>query len=195
MTKEPIMIRLSSPFSNKQKLLYFMTTLSAVGYLIFNEMMIPAGVLVAVSLLGLFIPDEQACEKIFNDDLIRQIRDVLIKAGNGNLSERVTNISTTHVMQGVAWGVNDMLDQTEQMMRDIQDAIKAANTGNNKRIIFSQGYKGDFAAACPVLNQTIASIAESYRGKMKAELSANLERTSGGIGQGLSVIQDSPFRY
>lgn len=71
MTKEPIMIRLSSPFSNKQKLLYFMTTLSAVGYLIFNEMMIPAGVLVAVSLLGLFIPDEQACEKIFNDDLIR----------------------------------------------------------------------------------------------------------------------------
>lgn len=114
----------------------------------------------------------------------------MIKAGNGNLSERVTNISTTHVMQGVAWGVNDMLDQIEQMMRDIQDAIKAANTGNNKRIIFSQGYKGDFAAACPVLNQTIASIAESYRGKMKAELSANLERTSGGAGQGLSVIQE-----
>ena len=184
------MIRLSSPFSNKQTLYYFTALLGAIGYLLFNDGMIPSAILGVVGLLGLFIPEEQACEKIFNDTLIRQIRDVLIKAGNGILSERITHIPSTHIMQGVAWGINDMLDQSEQMLRDIQDAIKIANTGNDKRIIFAQGYKGDFAAACPALNQTIDSIAQSHRGKMTAQLSAALEDASGGILNGMTMIQN-----
>jgi methyl-accepting chemotaxis protein len=190
MTKEPIMIRLSSPFSNKQTLLYFIIALGTVGYLLFISMLIPASIVGVLSLFGLFIPKEQEYKNIFNDNFMRSIRDVVLKAGDGNLSERITNIPSAHIMEGVAWGINDLLDQSEQMLRDILDAVISANTGNDKRIIFTQGYKGDFAAACPYLNKTVISIAESYRGKMKAQLSSTLERTSGGAGQGLSVIQN-----
>ncbi|MDD2266050.1 methyl-accepting chemotaxis protein [Sulfuricurvum sp.] len=184
------MTSLSSAFNNKQTLLYLILSTGAAIYFAFLGMVIPSIVLGIMALLGLFIPEEEACEKIFMDNTIRQIRDVLIKAGSGNLSERITSIPSTHVMQSVAWGINDLLDQTEQMMRDIRDSIKAANSGNSKRIIFSEGYKGDFAAACPELNRAIGLISESYRGKMTAELSASFELTSGGVGSGLSVIQN-----
>lgn len=183
------MTSLSSVFNNKQTLLYFILSMGSAIYFAFIGMMLPSIVLGTIAIIGLFLAEEEACEKIFNDNLIRQIRDVLIKAGSGNLSERITNIPNKHVMQGVAWGINDMLDQTEQMMRDIRDSIKAANTGNSKRIIFREGYHGDFAAACPELNSAIGLIAESYKGKMTAELSASFELTSGGVGDGLSVIQ------
>lgn len=185
------MMNLSLVFNNKQTLLYLLLATGVTGYLVFLGIIIPSIIIGVLILLGLFIPESEACEKIFNDNLIRQIRDVLIKAGSGKLSERVTNIPSTHVLQGVAWGINDLLDQTEQMMRDIRDSIKSANMGNGNRIIFKEGYKGDFAASCPELNRAIDFISKSYTGKMTAELSAALEETSGGVAKGFSVIQSA----
>lgn len=187
------MTGLSSAFSNKQTLFYFLGAVGIALYLAISGAMILAIIMAAISVIGLFIPESfsEGCEKIFNDDLIRQVRDVLIKAGNGNLSDRITNISEKHVLQGVAWGINDMLDQVEQMMRDIRASIQAANAGTTERIIFNEGYKGDFEAACPELNSAVRAIAESYKGKLRSDLGREFERTSGGISQGLAVIQDN----
>ena len=187
------MMDLSSAFSNKQTLFYFLTSIGIVVFFMMSGAVVPAIILAVLTLIGLLIPSSSSggCEKIFNDDLIRQVRDVLIKAGNGNLSDRITNISESHTLQGVAWGINDMLDQVEQMMRDIRASIQAANAGITERIIFNEGYKGDFSAACPELNSAIMAIAESYRGKRRSDLSKEFERTSGGISKGLSVIQDN----
>lgn len=186
------MTSLSSAFSNKQTLFYFLSAIGIAIYLMISGIMIPAIIITVFTLIGLLIPESSSgpCTKIFNDNLIRQVRDVLIKAGNGNLSDRITDISDEHVLQGVAWGINDMLDQVEQMMRDIRASIQAANKGEVNRIIFKEGYKGDFSAACPELNRAIRAIGESFKGKMRSDLSREFERTSGGISVGISVIQD-----
>jgi methyl-accepting chemotaxis protein len=183
---------LSSAFSNKQTLFYFLSSIGIGLYLMVSGAMLPAIIIIVLLLIGLFIPESSSgpCTKIFNDELIRQVRDVLIKAGNGNLSDRITNISDEHVLQGVAWGINDMLDQVEQMMRDIRASIHAANSGEMDRIIFKEGYKGDFSAACPELNGAVRAIGESYKGKMRSDLGREFERSSGGISVGLGVIQD-----
>lgn len=186
------MTGLSSAFSNKQTLFYILSALGTALYLLISGMIMPGVIIIVLVIGGLFIPESatDACAKIFNDDLIRQVRDVLIKAGNGNLSDRVTNISDEHVLQGVAWGINDMLDQVEQMMRDISASIHAANSGETARIIFKEGYKGDFAAACPELNHAVRAIGESFKGKMRSDLGREFERSSGGIAVGLLSIQD-----
>ncbi|MDD2357313.1 MAG: methyl-accepting chemotaxis protein [Thiovulaceae bacterium] len=184
------MTGLSSTFNNKQTLLYL--TLSIVGAAligVYFSYLVTLIFLVVIA-AGFFIPDQGACEKIFQDDLIRQIRDVLIKAGKGGLSERITGIDDKHIMQGIAWGINDMLDQTEQMMRDIKASIEEANKGNTKRVIFKEGYKGDFAASTPYLNDSIRLISEAFKGKMRVKLAVAFEKNSGGISDGLSVIQD-----
>jgi len=186
------MTRLSSLFSNKQTLFYFIALAGAALYLAIGGMIIPAVIVALLVLIGLFLTESSApCAKIFNDDLIRQVRDVLVKAGSGNLSDRITNIPNDHILQGVAWGINDMLDQVEQIMRDITASIEAANTGMMERIIFKEGYKGDFASACPELNNAVRAIGLSYKGKVRSDLASEFERTSGGISKGLFVIQDN----
>ena len=186
------MTNLFSAFSNKQTLIFLLSTFSAAVFMLVTGQYIAGGIILTLGFTGLFIPSNttQNCDKIFNDPLIKQIRDVLVKAGSGNLSHRVTNIADDHVLVGVAWGINDMLDQVEQMMRDIKASIVEAGKGNDKRIIFQDGYKGDFQAACPNLNMALNAIAESYKTKIRGELGDIFQKNSGGIKTGLNIIQD-----
>lgn len=181
---------LSSPFSNKQTLLYTLALLVGAIVCALEGQWLYAAIGVGVLIGGFFFNDmEEPCEKIFNDELIRQIRDVLINAGNGNLSERVTHIPETHILQGVAWGINDMLDQVEQLMRDIRAATEAANHGVSNRLLFANGYKGDFLALCPIFNETVKDVSVAYRGKMSSVLGQQFEAMSGGVSATLAVIQ------
>ena len=190
------MTNLSSAFTNRQSLILLLAATGAAIYLFFTGAYIAGGIVLLVAIAALFVPSEggSACEKIFNDPLVRQIRDVLIKAGRGELSDRVTHIPKEHTLQGVAWGINDLLDQTEQMMRDIRASIDAANEGKTYRIIFAEGYKGDFEAATPHLNRAIESIAGSYKSAMRNQLSKEFEKSTGGIASGLGIIQEDMAR-
>ena len=154
---------------------------------------IVAGVIFLLMFVSIFMSllEGDVCDKIFNDALIRQVRDILIKAGKGELSHRITDIDNKHIMQGVAWGINDLLDQTEQFIRDIQSSIANANDGLSNRIIFEDGYKGDFKLALPNLNKAINSISSSYKFAQKAFLSEQFNANSqGGVSKGLSIIQE-----
>ena len=190
------MTSLSSAFSNRQSLVLLLSALGAAIYLLVTGAYIAGGVVALVAVIALFIPSQSdlSGETIFNDPLIKQIRDVLIKAGRGQLSDRITHIPEDHTLHGVAWGINDMLDQTEQIMRDIRASIDAANEGKTFRIIFSEGYKGDFKAATPHLNSAIDSIAGSFKSAMRSQLSQEFERSTGGIASGLGVIQEDISR-
>jgi len=184
---------LSSIYNTKQSLLLHLLLVGVLIYAVVTGGYIVAAVmgigLVASLVLG--ATESSGCEKIFSDDLIRQVRDVLIKAGRGELSSRITHIPETHVMQGVAWGINDLLDQTEQFMRDVQASVESANNGYNNREIFPDGYKGDFRKAIPPLNHAIRSISEAYKSAQKSKLGAMFDKNSnGGVSRGLSLIQE-----
>lgn len=181
----------SSLFSNKKTLFYFVLTIGAAVYLAILGTFIPAGILFIAATGGLFITqNDDPCAKIFNDTLVRQIRDVLLKASSGNLSERITHISDKHTLQGIAWSINDLLDQVEQMMRDIHASLDSANQGKINRILFKEGYKGDFTEIGAVFNNAIDEIALSFKGKMSTELGREFERISGGVSTSLSTIQN-----
>jgi len=188
------MTLLSSIYSTKQTLALYLLTFGVAIYLfVFGQIIAGIAVLVLalVTLLFALGEGDSGCEKIFNDELIRQIRDVLIKAGSGELSYRITNIPQTHVMQGVAWGVNDLLDQTEQLMRDINASIKTANEGKSNRIVFEEGYHGDFRSSLPELNKAISSISIAYKSGQKAEMGTLFEKNSqGGVTRGLAILQE-----
>lgn len=184
------MTTLSSAFNNRHTLLYFLLSLFAAVLLGIYISWAAALIIIAITFAIPFIPNTAAKENIYHDTLIRQIHDVLVNAGKGNLSERITNIDENHIMQDVAWGVNDMLDQIEQVMRDVKSSIAASYHGNAKRIIFQEGYKGDFLSLCPSINEAIELIGKSQKGNLKAELAKKFEESSGGISDGLAAIQN-----
>ncbi len=190
------MTSLSSAFRNRQSLILLLSALGSAVYLFVTGRHIAGAIVALVAIVALFIPpnSSSSSEKVLNDPLIKQIRDVVVKAGKGKLSERITDIPEDHTLQGVAWGINDLLDQTEQIIRDIRASIDAANEGKTFRIIFSEGYKGDFKAATPHLNRAIESIAGSFKSAMRSQLSKEFEKSTGGIASGLGVIQQDISR-
>lgn len=184
---------LSSIYSTKQHIGLYLLLLIIVAYFAFLGQYIASGVvlvgIVATLLISMF--DGEVCNKLFSDDLIRQIRNILIKASKGELSHRITNIDKEHEMQGVAWGINDLLDQTEQFMRDIQASISNANSGLNNRDIIDKGYHGDFKSAIPELNETIIAIKVSYKSAQKTTIAKDFdENAGGGVFEGLAIIQE-----
>ena len=184
---------LSSIYNTRQALSLYILLILLTAYFLFLEDYIISGVLVTGIIISLILSkfEEEACNKIFNDSLIRQVRDVLIKAGKGELSYRITDIKETHVMQGVAWGINDLLDQTEQFIRDIQASIVSANHGLDNRVMYKNGYKGDFRSSLDSLNAAINSVATSYKSAKRTELSKDFEKNSdGGVSRGLGIIQE-----
>ncbi len=190
------MTSLSSAFSNRQSLVLLLSALGAAIYLLATGAYIAGAIVALVAVTALFIPPSggSSSEKAFNDPLIKQISNVVVRAGKGELSYRITDIPEDHTLQGVAWGINDLLDQTEQIIRDIRASIDAANEGKTFRIIFSEGYKGDFKAATPHLNRAIESIAGSFKSAMRSQLSQEFEKSTGGIASGLGVIQQDISR-
>jgi len=168
--------------------------LAIIIYFGYEGQYIAAGLVFAgaiATLLLTLLQAEDVCDKIFNDPLIRQVRDVLIKAGRGELSHRITDIDDKHTMQAVAWGINDLLDQTEQFMRDIKASVAAANAGLHTRDILEDGYKGDFKNAIPGLNVAIDAIALSYLDAQRTAISKEFnDNSQGGITKGLSIIQE-----
>ena len=183
---------LSSIYNTKQTLsLYVLLVIISIYFALVGEY-ISLGLVALGLIISLILSkfEGDACNRIFNDPLIRQVRDVLLKAGKGELSHRITNISDTHTMQGVAWGINDLLDQSEQFMRDIETSIVQANKGFHNRIIFEQGYRGAFRAATPGLNEAINSVSSSYKAAKRSEISKEFDRNSeGGVSRGLGIIQ------
>lgn len=184
---------LSSIYKTKQLFTLYLTLLTLIAYLTYIEETIAAIVMLGLLIFSLFISklERDTCEDIFNDELIRQVRDVLIKAGEGDLSCRVTDIPQTHVIQGLAWGINSLLDQVEQLIRDIQSSIKNASSGYENRLVLAEGYRGDIRNAIPDLNMVIKSVSASYKAAQKAEMSKLFEENSGGgVSRGLSSIQE-----
>lgn len=182
---------LFSAFNSNQKIYFIALVLTISSYLIFSGEYIVASMAFLFLLTGLIVPDGKrgSCDKIFNDDVVRQLRDVLIKSGAGDLSTRVTSIPEGHVLSSVAWGLNDLLDQLEQFMRDIHATILAADEGNTKQTMFLPGFQGDIRSAAVSFKDASVSIALSFKEKMKGELSVEFDKASGGMVVGLQAIQ------
>ena len=183
---------LSSIYNTKQTLSLYLLAVGVILYLAILGQFIAAAIVgVATLATLLFAFKEDSCDKIFTDPLVRQVRDVLIKAGKGELSHRITNIPTTHTLQAIAWGINNLLDQTEQYIRDLQASIASANEGKSNRDIFEDGYQGDFRASLPSLKKAISTIADSYKNAQRSEMGHIFDTNSqGGVSKGLNIIQE-----
>jgi len=92
------MTALSSTFSNIKTLIYLLLSLASAIYLAVIGSYIAAIIVAVIAFIALFIPEgaKGGCEKIFNDELIKQIRDVLLKAGRGELSYRIMCSKALH---------------------------------------------------------------------------------------------------
>jgi len=183
------MNNLSQTFSSLKTILLFAAMVIVALYLIFISQIVAAIVVALVLILSLFVPATNS-QNYNRDFLIENIIKVVDNAQKGVLESRVTNIPVGHRLESVAWGINNLLDQTEAFMRETAASIQAASSGKGYRKMQVSGLKGSFAIICEPINNAVEAIAYSQKAQYSNELKRVFEENSGGISKGFRLIQD-----
>ena len=125
-----------------------------------------------------------------NSPLAKRIEEVTAAAAQGNLEMRVTGIDMKDPLAKAAWNLNNLLDQMEAMMRNTTTAIESANNGISYRKVFCSGLRGEFQKNCQLIAIASDSVVESKQNELKANLSLQLDETSGGVQAGITILQE-----
>ena len=141
-----------------------------------------------MSLLSIFKTNSKnkGRQSQIHDEVIKLLRD----AANGKIDGRITNIPNDNSKESAfAWSVNDVLDQLEAFMRDMETSIEYASVGKTYRTTNPSGLHGMFHTTSQKVKNAISSISLGYEAGIKSALSEKLGNLGGGVGTGLSVIQ------
>ncbi len=122
--------------------------------------------------------------------LVSQIEEVTRKASEGKLESRVTEICKNDPLAKIAWNINNLLDQTEALMREGATSIEQASSGNEYRNVQSEGLKGSFRTNSIRISDGVTGINEANRGKVKATLREKFAGIGGGVEAGISILKN-----
>ena len=123
--------------------------------------------------------------------LIEKINKVTSDAASGNLESRITNIDMDDPLSKAAWNINNLLDQVEATLRSSATAIKSASDGKTHRKIFTEGLQKLFSENSKSIGLGVDAVIKSNKSKLKADLTTEFDKSSGGLKAGISVLQDS----
>ena len=122
-------------------------------------------------------------------DLFNNLVSVLKDASAGKLESRVTAIPSDDPLGEAAWAVNNMLDQTEALMRETKTSIDSANAGFKHRNIESDGLKGAFEQNALLVAKGVEGIILGQESKIRGEMGQKFQNLGGGIQGSLGKIQ------
>ncbi len=138
--------------------------------------------------MNLLAPSKKAERR---SELLSKIAFVLKEAENGNLEPRITGIDPKDPLGEIAWGINNMLDQTEALMRESVNAIEKASSGEIWREVECSGLKGGFQHNCTAVGKGVNGIIESNRAKTITDLRGKFAQIGGGVQAGIRELQTS----
>ncbi|MEN8302920.1 MAG: methyl-accepting chemotaxis protein [Campylobacterota bacterium] len=124
-------------------------------------------------------------------ELFENLLSVLADASNGKLESRITGIPSNDKLGEAAWAINNMLDQTEALMRETKTSIDSANSGFKHRNIDSDGLKGAFKQNALLVAEGVKGIILGQDAKVRGEMGQKFQNLGGGIQGSLSKIQQA----
>ena len=152
-----------------------------------SENLTTSGMLLGVA-IGSFFGSARKIQ--CSSELYEKILKVTTSAGQGDLEGRITDIDEKDHLAKVAYGINDMLDQVEALMRETKTSIESASEGKTYRNVFSEGLRGLFGINAAYISEGVKGIIEGQKGRAKGILSNKLSELGNG-NNGLIDIQSN----
>jgi methyl-accepting chemotaxis protein len=122
------------------------------------------------------------------EELIDQIAKVLEDAKEGRLSSRVILDKNNTKLESIAWNINNLLDQTEIILRESSYTVDAVGNGKLYRSMFPDGLKGTFAQTAMAIQKAIASMKANEQYKMMGVLTHEFSQIRGGTKGNYEII-------
>jgi len=166
----------------------FVTLLVSVAYLLYSGEMIVSGVLVLMAIGSLLLPESKS--KKHDEKLLDDIFSVAKKVGNGELSYRIETTDDSSKEGQIAWAINDMLDQTEVILRETRNSIREINQEKLYRCVFSQGLHNEFYITAKAIDQAINTMKSNVKHQIRGQLTMEFNKIGDGIKGGLDTIAD-----
>ena len=128
-----------------------------------------------------------------NEEILDKIEKVVKEAYEGKLYERVIVDGESSKEEKIAWNVNEMLDQIEDLLRESENTIKAISKGEDYRYIIPSGLHGEFKKVAEEFQKVADSLKISKKVELIGNLSKRFTEIDGGISENLKQIGDNIF--
>lgn len=128
-----------------------------------------------------------------SDKRLDAIIAVVKEAASGSLSQRINTeqFAPDSKMSELAWAINDMLDQTEVILRETRYTVKAVGLGESHRAMFSSGLHGEFRETSKSIGKAIEGLKENLKFQTMGEFTSKFNSINGGLqGSLLKVMGD-----
>ena len=128
-----------------------------------------------------------------SEEVLNKIQKVVEEAYKGKLYERIIVEGENTKEEKIAWNINEMLDQIEDLLRESENTIKAIDGGEGFRYIMPIGLHGEFRKVA----EEFQTVADSLKVAKKVELLTNLSKRfvelDGGVGENLKLVGENIF--
>ena len=169
-------------------------------YLAFTSQYIVLAIFVTLIALSHFF--HTARETIFKkqQETFSKIQTVVEDVHNGKLYSRIILDGDSTLEEKIAWNINEMLDQIEDLLRENENTIKAITKGHTYRYIMPEGLHGEFKQVAIESQNAAESIKVSKKVEILNELSKKFTEIDGGVTKNFErvghdiQVMDSAFK-
>jgi len=132
-------------------------------------------------------------KKKINEEVLNKIENVVKKAYNGELYHRIIIDGEESKEEKIAWNINEMLDQIEDLLREAKNTIKGIMDGQEYRYIMPSGLHGEFRNVAVEFQKVSESLKISKKVELIAELSSKFIEIDGGVSKNLESVGENIF--
>ncbi len=128
-----------------------------------------------------------------NEDVLSKIEEVVKKAYRGEIHHRIIVHGEESKEEKIAWNINEMLDQIEDLLREAENTITGIVNGQDFRYIMPSGLHGEFRNVANEFQKVSESLKVSKKVELLSELSTKFAEIDGGVSANLQAVGNNIF--
>jgi methyl-accepting chemotaxis protein len=106
--------------------------------------------------------------------LLEKIKLFAKKFAEGDLDTRISEIDVNHELYETAWFLNDAMDQTETLFKEINTVITYAKNNQFDRIVLEVGLSSSYIGLAQQVNRSILVMKDAYEQRQQSLVKARL---------------------
>jgi methyl-accepting chemotaxis protein len=162
-------------------------------YLLYLSEFIASAIIFLLSLGIYFIPIDLSKDED-DSELLEQIDYVLKNVADGKLTDRVKLDKNETKLDGVAWHLNNALDQIEVILRESRYTIQAVSNGDYERTLFSSGLHGEFKYSLEAIQKAIEALKANAKFQAMGILSTEFSKINDGLKGSMRYITNDVLK-
>jgi len=116
-----------------------------------------------------------------NNEILNQINNLVQNTYKGEIHHRIIIDGDEKIEEKIAWNINEMLDQIEDLLRENENTIKAITEGHTYRYLLPQGLHGEFKNVALEAQSAAESLKISKKVELIGQLSKKFAQIDGGV--------------